>query len=262
MIMGIYVKRSGNGPALVLLHGWGLHGDIFQYVVDDLALHYRVYQVDLPGFGQSVVNNTPYTLEYVIEKVLEVTPENAHWLGWSLGGLIAMAISSRFPERVVSLITVASSPRFLQADDWPNAMTNEMLTILQGYLVEDFRGTLIRFLAIQALGSKTQQQDLQQLKELTFRHGEPAPRALQGGLDILHNTDLREELKQISVPWFRLYGRLDSLVPEKTAAAVATLAPESESFIFNSSSHAPFISEKNSFVKQCLKFLEKSELMK
>lgn len=251
----LYVKQSGTGPNLVLLHGWGLHGDIFQHVVNDLAHQYCVFQVDLPGFGQSVVDNDPYTLEYVVEKVLEVTPENAHWLGWSFGGLVAMAISSRFPERVKSLITVTSTPRFVQADDWPDGMSMDNLTTLQSYLIEDFKGTLIRFLAIQALGSKTQQEDLQQLKELTFRHGEPAPRALKGGLEILELADLREEIKQIAVPWLRLYGRRDSLVSEKSARAVDILVPDSKRFVFENSSHAPFISEKNSFVTRCIEFL-------
>jgi pimeloyl-[acyl-carrier protein] methyl ester esterase len=254
-----YVEVMGKGSDLVLLHGWGMHGDIFAGIVPTLAEHHRVHCVDLPGFGRSPLPNGAYSLAMLREQILSVTPQRATWLGWSMGGLLAMSLALSDPQRVDRLITVASSPRFIQAPDWPCAMKPEVLEQFMSLLLEDYRGTLIRFLAIQTLGSETQKDDIALLKECVFRHGEPAPRALRGGLELLKSTDLRKDLGAIAVPWLRLYGRLDGLVPVASAEAVSKLHPKSRAVIFPKASHAPFISHPAEFLDTVMTFLESSK---
>lgn len=255
----LFIQQSGQGPDLVMLHGWGLHGKIFDPVLSSFEEHFTVHVIDLPGFGRSVVDNEEYNLDYVIKKVLQVAPRNAHWLGWSLGGLIAMAIAIKYPEKVNGLITVAANPRFIASDDWPAAMLPETLDNFESLLVEDYMGTLIRFLAIQTMGSKTQQQDIQYLKNITFCFGEPAPKALRGGLSILHHEDLRAELNKITGPWLRLYGKTDGIVPVASMEAVAELHPNSQQKVINRASHAPFISHPDEFVSICEHFLSSNK---
>jgi len=250
-----YVEIHGEGPDLVLLHGWGLHGEIFAGILPVLSEHYRVHVVDIPGFGRSPIANADYTLALLIEQITAVVPRKAHWLGWSMGGMIAMATAIHRPDCIDKLVTVAASPKFTSADDWVYATKAEVLDGFLEYLQEDFRGTLIRFLAIQTLGSETQKEDLQMLKEVVFSQGEPAKKALESGLELLKNTDLRKQLKSIKQPWLRIYGRLDGLVPVKSEAEVSLLAPKSQSHIFRKSSHGPFISHKDDFLDVCLKFL-------
>lgn len=251
-----YVETIGNGPDMVLLHGWGLHGGIFAQITPWLATKYRLHMIDLPGFGRSPVPNEDYTMAMLVNSVLDVAPKQAIWLGWSLGGMLAMQLAITQPERVSALISVAASPRFIQGTDWPHAMKPEVLTQFASVLLEDYRGTLIRFLAIQTLGSETQREDIEFLKSQVFQHGEPAPRALRGGLEILRTIDLRPELAQITCPWLRLYGRLDGLVPVKSAEDVQRLAPESKQHIFAKASHAPFISHPDAFLDVVERFLE------
>jgi len=252
----LFIKKTGQGPNLVLLHGWGLHGDIFEPVLHLFEEYFQVHVLDLPGFGRSVCDNETYDLDYVLKKVLDVVPNNAYYLGWSLGGMLGMALAIRFPKKVKGLISVAATPRFIKSEDWPTAMQAETLDGFQQQLVEDFRGTLIRFLAIQTLGSQTQQQDIQYLKDITFRFGEPAPKALSGGLEILHQTDLRDGLQNIKCPWLQLYGKNDSIVPAKALDAIASLHPKSHQHLFNRASHAPFISHPHDFFHICKNFLE------
>ncbi|RMH45832.1 MAG: pimeloyl-[acyl-carrier protein] methyl ester esterase [Gammaproteobacteria bacterium] len=251
-----FVETIGQGPDVVMLHGWGLHGGIFAQVVPWLSQKYRVHIVDLPGFGRSAVPNQAYTMDMLTSQVLDVAPSQALWLGWSLGGMLAMHVAASHPDKVQGLITVAASPRFIQAPDWPHAMKPEVLDQFAGLLLEDYRGTLIRFLAIQTMGSETQRDDIEFLKTQVFQYGEPAPRALRGGLDILRTTDLRAQIGQITCPWLRLYGRLDGLVPVKSADDVAALAPNSQQHIFAKASHAPFISHPDAFLDVVAPFLE------
>ena len=82
-----------------------------------------------------------------------ILPEKCHLLGWSLGGLVASQLALTMPERLHSLITVASSPCFMARDEWPG-IAPKVLAGFNQMLAGDFMQTIERFLAIQAMGSE------------------------------------------------------------------------------------------------------------
>jgi pimeloyl-[acyl-carrier protein] methyl ester esterase len=243
-----YHETEGQGPELVLLHGWGMHAGIFDLIRADLTPHYRVTFIDLPGFGRSPIPSVPYSLDLLRDQVLAVAPEKAHYLGWSLGGLVATKIALDRQERVNKLVTLCSNPRFLQGADWPHAMKPEVIDNFTRALEDDYQATLLRFIAISTMGSETQKEDLKALKERLFVHGTPAPGALRGGLALLHDADLRAQLPSLTVPLLRLYGQLDALVPAKVGPDVQALLPSSPHHVFKHASHAPFLSHKREFL--------------
>lgn len=251
-----YIESHGHGEDLVLLHGWGLHSGIWELLLEDLSKHFRVHLIDLPGFGRSPIPSAEYSLDLLTEQVLKVAPANAHYLGWSLGGVVATNIALEFSERVTSLVTVASSPRFVQTENWPSAMKANVMDSFCRFLEEDYQGTIIRFLAIQAMGSETQKDDIKFLKDTVFVHGTPATKALRGGLAMLNDIDLRERLSELTMPRLRLYGRLDSLVPNKTAEEVKMLDPDSDFKIYPKASHAPFLTNRSEFTEDVINFLQ------
>jgi len=223
--------------------------------LDTLSQHFCIINIDLPGFGRSPIPNDDYSMELLAEQVLSIAPEKAHYLGWSLGGLLASYLAVHHSHRVDKLVTVASNPHFLVRDDWPYAMSEKVMENFVTLLEEDYESTLIRFLAIQTMGSETQKQDIQRLKETVFLHGQPAKKALRGGLTILRDIDLREALANIKHPTLRIYGRLDGLVPVKAADKVAELLPNSEQVVFRKASHAPFLSHAEEFNDVVIRFL-------
>ena len=247
---------DSNKPNLALIHGWGLHGGIWQTIIPQLAKHFNVYNIDLPGFGQSPVYNGSYSLAYLVESVISILPEKCILLGWSMGGLVATAVAEQYPEKVEKLITVASSPCFLATESNPKGMNKEVLETFINYLAEDFRGTLIKFLSIQTMGSSTQKEDIQRLKETVFLHGTPAEKALAGGLELLKNVDLSETLIDLEMPLLRIYGKLDTLVPVKSIEAIDQLAPKSQKQLFLKSGHSPFLSQSSEFVESIIAFME------
>lgn len=265
----VFVSVSGKGPNLVLLHGWGLHGGIWQTVLPELEKHFTVYNVDLPGFGRSAgpLNHLQkqieaeqqgpmdYNLAFLVESVASTLPKSFNLIGWSLGGVVATAIANRYPKRVEKLITVASSPCFVANENWPHAMNQDVLTSFIDYLNKDFRGTLIKFLSIQTMGSPTQKQDIAQLKQTVFEIGMPSELALKGGLEILDQVNLLPVLADLPMPLLRMYGRLDTLVPVKSAKQVAEYSPNSLAVTFKKSGHAPFLSESDLFIAEVLDFL-------
>lgn len=252
--MSLFVESCGEGPDLVLLHGWGLHGGIWEGIAPSLAEGFTLHRVDLPGHGRSPNLAAEYTLQTVAEAVLAVVPEQAHWLGWSLGGRVAMQAALLAPQRITKLISVAASPRFLADSDWPG-VAPEVLQAFADGLEQDYHKTLLQFLAIQAMGSERAKQEIRILREGLFAHGEPVLAALRGALGILQHADLREELKQITCPMMFLAGERDRLMPVEAAELAATEMANARLEVIAAAGHAPFISHPDQFLQIIRQFL-------
>ncbi|EKN4767257.1 TPA: pimeloyl-ACP methyl ester esterase BioH [Yersinia enterocolitica] len=253
----LYWNICGEGDRdLVLLHGWGLNAGVWHCIIDRLAPHFRLHLVDLPGYGRSTEFGA-MSLSEMAEIVLQQAPQQAIWLGWSMGGLVASQIALSHPERVRALITVSSSPCFTAHDEWPG-IRPEVLAGFQQQLSEDFQRTVERFLALQTLGTESARQDARLLKAVVLQHQMPEVAVLTGGLDILRTADLREELADCSLPFLRIYGYLDGLVPRKVAALLDSQWPHTQSVVMPGSAHAPFVSHPEAFSQLVVDFAQQS----
>ena len=262
--VSLHIETCGAGENLVLLHGWGMHGGVWDGVKDELARHFRLHIVDLPGYGQSPMcePNLPYTLENLTTTVAASMPEQAHLCGWSLGGLVALETARRFPEKVASLLLVASTPCFAQREDWRYSVAPETLQEFAASLESDYEGTLRRFLALQARGDEAAKAVLRELRDGLFARGRPAAEALRGGLEILAQTDLRGQFGQRGCPgWpgypptLLLHGDRDLLTPLPAAQWLAQHLPGAHLEVFHGAAHAPFLSHPNQFVATVKNYL-------
>lgn len=252
--MSIYVEQRGQGPDVVLLHGWGMNSAVWQGFAGQLESHFQVHLIDLPGFGESAPLATSADLTQWAEAILAVTPLQAAWLGWSLGGLIASQAALLQPSRVSQLITLASSPCFVTKPDWPG-IKPEVLKQFQQQLSTDHQALIQRFLALQAMGSPTARDDIRTLSTQLANKPAPTAEALLAGLRLLETSDLRCDMAQLTMPTLRLYGRLDGLVPNKVIPLVDKLLPQSQHYIEAKASHAAFISHPQSTAEQITAFL-------
>ena len=243
----LFVERTGQGPALLLVHGWAMHGGVFAPLVRELERHFDVLAVDLPGHGGSHDSALPLALDAVADALaalIDAQPsKRALVAGWSLGGLVATTLAARHPDRVRGLAMLAASPRFVQGPDWPAGMDARVFELFGEELGRDYRGTLDRFLMLEAQGSAHLREELRYLRDAVYARGEPAPRALQEGLGLLHDSDLRAALPGLAMPSLWIAGRRDRLVSPQAMQAAAALAPRSHFRQFDHAGHAPFLTE-------------------
>lgn len=247
----MHIEQKGRGEPLVMLHGWGFHGGVWQSVIDELSQHYHLYLIDLPGCGRSPM--TSYAHADLVAQLFEHLPESIHLMGWSLGGLIAMKMALKAPQRVNKMITVASSPCFIGKACWPGVD----VTILDKFaerLFQNSEKTLKEFLLLQAGNDDGAIRSYKQLKPLLESHP-PQQLGLEAGLSVLKNWDLRAEIKALDLPCLSLYGALDAIVSKESAAALQALIPHGEQHIFEKAGHAPFISHPDEFTHQVREFL-------
>lgn len=234
----MHVEIRGNGPDLVMLHGWAMHSGIFAPLARALVPRFRLHLVDLPGHGSN--RDDPHAFEWAdaAHRIAAATPR-AIWLGWSLGGLVALRAALDMRAQVRALVLIASSPRFVANDDWPHGIASAVLADFGAGLARDYRGTIERFLALEAMGSDHARGELRDLKACVFDRGEPSRSALTQGLDVLETADLRAELARLDVPSLWIAGRRDRLVDP---AAMRWAAEQSHGrYLECDSGHAPFL---------------------
>lgn len=108
-----YCTIGDNETPLILVHGLGGYAENWMYNVSVLAKHFKIYVLDLVGFGKSDKAEAPYTYDYFAKFVHDFMEkmhiEKAHLIGHSLGGGIVLQFALKYPEKVKKLVIVASS---------------------------------------------------------------------------------------------------------------------------------------------------------
>jgi pimeloyl-[acyl-carrier protein] methyl ester esterase len=235
----MHVETHGQGPALVLIHGWAMHGGIFAPLTRALAAHFTVHLVDLPGHGRSPERDGGFDPRACAARLVQRVP-GALWVGWSLGGLVAMEAARQHPSAVRALVPIAANPRFVLGEDWPHGVAHAVFSGFAEGLRGDWRRTLERFLALETLGSERATQELRELKSHLFERGEPALSVLEAGLDVLDRYDLRDALPMLPMPSLWVAGRRDRLVPPGAMRWAAQRAPDAR-YLELPGGHAPFL---------------------
>ena len=257
--MSLHVEVRGQGPDLVLLHGWALHGGMWGPWLDQLAPHVRLHLVDLPGHGHSLWSDDLMDLSQLARTVRSHVPEGASLLGWSLGGMIALELARQDPGLVSALILVATTPKFVACDDWAHGMQAAVLDEFARGLASDHRGVVQNFLALQTRGDERSLETLRLLKRSLEAHGPPDPRALAAGLEVLRTADLRDALPGIALPTLVIAGDRDRLTPAGAGRALAAALPQARYREIPRSGHAPFLSHGPEVLREILGFLRRRQ---
>ena len=105
-------ERQGNGTPLVLLHGFPLDHHLWDEIVPLLKDSFDMIIPDLRGFGESETIDTPYTMKDYASDIAglldHLSIQKAAVAGHSMGGYVALAFASAYPERVRGLALVSS----------------------------------------------------------------------------------------------------------------------------------------------------------
>lgn len=249
---------------VVFIHGWGLNSAVWQPIIKQLKQDIDIITIDLPGFGLNLDHGLiDYSLDKVADEIQSVIDTPAVLVGWSLGGLVATQLALLFPEKVLGCVTIASSPCFVEKktldDSWPGVMPH-LLKRFHQQLALNTQKTLDGFLKIQAMGSSNVRHDIKTISDLVMQYPTPSVQTLNDSLNLLETVDLRDQLPTLTLPFLRLYGRLDSLVPKTAIEKIDALLPLSQKYIFTKASHAPFISHGEEFNQVLMAWLKENAL--
>jgi pimeloyl-[acyl-carrier protein] methyl ester esterase len=252
--MRCIVEVRGEGPDLVLLHGWGFGSNLWNGIVDGLARNFRVALVELPGYPRNRVNGSK-GFDDILECLALELPKGSHLLGWSLGGMFALALARRLPGRFGKGVFVSTNLRFTACDGWSNAMQAETLEKFQHSLRKDVAATLQRFGALTARGSAAGFAELRYFRQQLRERGLPGVDALAQGLAMLEKIDLRTPESASDSEMLFIHGDNDALTPARVAADIRSLLPDARTVVFRSAGHAPFLAYRQKFIDIVTDFL-------
>jgi pimeloyl-[acyl-carrier protein] methyl ester esterase len=245
--VSLHVARSGAGPDLVLLHGWGLHSGVWAQALPALAARFRVHAVDLPGHGHSSGANAS-SFDEAADAVARSVPRAAVICGWSMGGLLAQRIAMRHPQSARALVLVSSTPCFMARSGWPHGMAPATLEAFADGLHRDREATLMRFVRLNALHGAGERESVRAFTRCLAERDPPTEAALAAGLRWLREVDLRDEARGLPRTLV-IHGIRDVLAPIEAGRWLAHAVPGAESLELPDAAHIPFFTHREPFLK-------------
>lgn len=186
---------------IVLVGGWGLPVSLISPLVVSSDYSVTFLALDQVSAGESPVR--------WLERQITRTPERAIWIGWSLGGQLAMLAADLFPARVIGVATLCSSPCFVAKPDWPGGMIPGLFDqFLQGLRADPFHQWQ-RFVRLQVHGDRYERESLRSLAGLLKSGPEFDTRTLISTLEWLAQMDQRSLWRQKNLPRLHLWGDRD-----------------------------------------------------
>jgi pimeloyl-[acyl-carrier protein] methyl ester esterase len=239
--------------AIVLLHGWGMRPAVFDGLATILSPRHTVHPLPLPGYDGAPATSA-YALDEVAAAVAARAPGKCAVAGWSLGAQVALAWARARPQQIGRLVLVSATPCFVQRDDWPAAMPPAVFDAFADLVRTDAAAALRRFIALQAQGDAAAGQVARTLGA-ALEGPSPRAHALENGLRILRETDLRGTLDAIETRTLLIHGERDRLVPTGAAEYLAAALPHASLERVPYAAHAPFVSDPRDVGRRMLEFL-------
>lgn len=217
----LHVKDIGSGHPVVLIHGWPLTGDMFEYqTLALLEAGYRVITYDRRGFGQSGHPADTYNYDIFADDLSAVIDglelQKAHLVGFSMGGgEIARYLSRHGASRVSKVVLVSSVvPYLLKDSSNPEGVGASVFDDMKNQVRED-RFAFLQSFAKTFYGVGWVSKPVSQgVLDWSFVLGVMAsPKATIDCIDAFGRTDFRGDLKAFTVPTLVIHGTSDKTVP-------------------------------------------------
>ncbi len=254
----LHVTDIGQGQPVLLLHGWPLSGDMYEYQFAPLlAAGCRVISLTLRGFGRSDKPYGDYDYDVHADDIkavlLALAVDNVTLGGYSTGGAIAIRYMSRHAGAHVSKLALfsATAPSCIRRDDFPHSF----------FSMEDVQGLIDslarnRPLALtQFAAGYTSPLPVELAAWLADLSMQAMPYASVQTLVAMGEADLRPELASIQVPVAIFHGRHDKINSFALAEQLQLGLPHATLVVFEHSGHALFYEELDKFNAELVQFV-------
>lgn len=259
----IYAREWGTGPAIVLIHGWPLDADMWEYQAVPLAEQgFRVITYDRRGFGRSSQPWTGYdydTLTDDLKMVMDTLKvEDATLVGFSMGGGEAARYMSRHAGKGVSKVAFVSAvtPYLLKTADNPEGVDKSVFDeILEGLRADRqhfLAGFGKKFFGAGLLTSPVSSEVLDWSFQMAMLG---SPRATIECGKAFAMTDFRRDLATIKVPTLVIHGDADETVPlASSGERTAKMVQGAQLLVYPGAPHGLQMTDKDRLVQDLAAF--------
>lgn len=238
-----HYEASGRGEVIVMIHGLGASGRIWQAQKDFLQTDFQVVTLDLPGHGKSAW--MPVTLIEMAVDIRQILGglgiSHFSLMASSMGGLLALELYRQAAQDIMRMSLVGSIPKFTKAPNYPAGLGLDKIRMLSHQFDGDYAAILDIFFRSLFTMKERDSERFQWVKEM--RQSEPLPRreALKHFLDILAKTDYRDRISQMICPLQFITGAEDYICPRAVMDWVAGHTDHARFDFIDGCGHLPFL---------------------
>jgi len=263
----LFYQDIGRGRPVVLIHGWPLNYQMWEYQLNELPKHnIRVIAYDRRGFGLSSRPWDGYDYDTFAQdlKLLldELNLTDVTLVGFSMGGGEVARYLSKYngDGRVTKAALISSvTPYLLKTDDNPTGLPQQMFDEIKEQLEDDrpkFLETFAKqFYGVNLFSHPVSDAFLQRDLILTLNAaGYSTIKAMQAW----STTDFRADLDTIKIPLLVLHGKADETVPiDASAEETIKRVPHAEYIVYDDAPHGLFYTHKNRFNEEIINFVNR-----
>jgi len=247
-------RDHGKGPVMVLVHGWGVSGELFLGQLQGLSDRFRMIVPDLPGHGAS--GNLPEDGSFtsltdaIAELIGQLELKPVCLVGWSLGAMVAWDLLQRHPDLYIgSLVTIDMVPCLLNDTSWRYGLReSDDVSSLErntGFMLSNWPAytsvVVPRWLSPAAEASP---QLVEHVRQVMLQNDPHSMAQIWGWLE---KQDMRQALPGIRIPSLVIAGGKSSLFTPVAAAWVAQQITGARLEVFADSGHAPHLDQPHRF---------------
>ena len=260
----LYVKDYGKGKPVILIHGWPLSNEMWEYQVEFLVRNnYRVIAYDRRGFGKSSQPWEGYDYDTLTDDLSEIINqlelENVTLVGFSMGGGEVVRYFSRHQGKGVAKAALISSiiPFLLKTEDNPEGHPREKSETTAAAIKEDRIGFVDNFgktfFGVNIINKPLSTALLEYYRMLcSFA----SPHATLKCAESFSFTDFRDELSTVTVPTLIIHGNDDKIVPIDLTSKKASEAIANNTYIiYEGAPHGLFYTDRDKLNEDLLEFL-------
>ncbi|OJJ16430.1 alpha/beta hydrolase [marine bacterium AO1-C] len=233
----VHYKVTGEGPHLLLLHGWGCDLEIFKPIQDHLSQRYTTYSIDFPGFGKTPDPPQPWsTEEYAAlteEFIQKLNLENPILLGHSFGGRVSIRLSAKHPIPKVILTGGAGLKPKRKLDYYIKVYSYK---------------TVKNVLKLPGLRNYSEQILEKYRKKSGSSDYQKASGIMRQTLVKVVNEDLRYLLPSIKASTLLIWGENDTATPLSDAHVMEKEIPDAGLAVLKNAGHYGFLEKQAEFL--------------
>ncbi|MDR6157826.1 non-heme chloroperoxidase [Chryseobacterium sp. SLBN-27] len=248
----LHVTDLGEGQPIVLIHGWPLSDEMYEYQYQYLSRKgFRVIGITLRGFGKSDKPYGRYDFDVFSDDIKVVLDKlkikNAVLGGFSMGGAVVIHYVTKYNSAHVSKLALfgAAAPSWSQREGFPNGIPADAAENLIKATMTN-RQDLVAGLgaAFQAKEGNISKNMERWLERINL---DASPYATTESIKSLKDLDLRPQLSKINIPVAIFHGVQDKSCPFIWAEDLQKGIKNSKLIRFENSGHALFLEETNKF---------------
>jgi len=255
----LHVTDAGEGTPIVLIHGWPLSDEMYEYQYNALINNnFRAIGITLRGFGKSDKPYGVYDYDIFARDIKTVLStldiKDAVLVGFSMGGSIAIRYVSKYNSAHISKLVLcgAAAPIWTQRSDFKYNLPKSAVDELIELNYKDRPKLLSNFAKIFSATETSLNEGIGSW--LNGINISASSYATAQCLIALRDTDLRPDIKKISIPTLIMHGKKDKICSFDLAEQMKLGISNSHLVVFEKSGHSMFLEETDKFNSELIKF--------